>query len=136
MNPQREYRFLEQTLSLCPQCLMRVDAKIVLKKNSVYLLKFCPVHGPQEEILEKDGDYYLQRMKYDKPATVSKTQTERTLGCPFDCGLCPEHEQHTCNGLIEITSECDLKCPVCYAESGQGRHLALEKIDSIGRKSP
>ena len=131
MNPQREYRFLEQTISLCPDCLMRVDAKIILKKSSIYLLKFCPVHGPQEELLEKDGAYYLERMKFDKPATVSKTQTVRTLGCPFDCGLCPEHEQHTCNGLIEITSDCDLKCPVCYAESGKGKHLPLEKIDAM-----
>jgi 7,8-dihydro-6-hydroxymethylpterin dimethyltransferase len=24
-------------------------------------------------------------------------------GCPYDCGLCSEHEQHTCIGLLEIT---------------------------------
>src|SRR5262249_35141854 len=39
---------------------------------------------------------------------------------PFDCGLCTEHEQHTCIGLIEVTSNCNLKCPMCFAESGPG----------------
>jgi 7,8-dihydro-6-hydroxymethylpterin dimethyltransferase len=39
------------------------------------------------------------------------------LGCPFDCGLCPEHSQHTCTALVEITRRCDLGCPVCFASS-------------------
>jgi uncharacterized radical SAM superfamily Fe-S cluster-containing enzyme len=42
-------------------------------------------------------------------------------GCPYDCGLCPDHEQHSCLTLIEICDACNLSCPVCYAESGQHR---------------
>src|SRR6478752_1326850 len=34
--------------------------------------------------------------------------------------LCPEHEQHTCIALIEVTSNCNLRCPMCFAESGPG----------------
>ena len=32
--------------------------------------------------------------------------TGRTItgrGCPYDCGLCPDHEQHSCLTLIEVT---------------------------------
>ena len=24
-------------------------------------------------------------------------------GCPYDCGLCTDHEQHSCLSLVEIT---------------------------------
>ncbi|MEI6533606.1 MAG: radical SAM protein, partial [Candidatus Roizmanbacteria bacterium] len=47
------------------------------------------------------------------------------------CGLCPDHEQHTCIGLIEVTNECGLKCPVCYANAGNGPPLRLESIEKM-----
>ena len=47
-------------------------------------------------------------------------------GCPYDCGLCTEHEQHTCIGLLEITSACNLECLICFAASGPGgKHLSV-----------
>jgi uncharacterized radical SAM superfamily Fe-S cluster-containing enzyme len=39
-------------------------------------------------------------------------------GCPYDCGLCARHAQRTCTALVEITSRCNLNCPVCFADSG------------------
>lgn len=128
---QKNYQYIESTTSLCPHCLKRVDAKIVLKDNKIFILKYCFEHGEQEEILEENSEYYLGRMQYTKPGSVSKTQTERKNNCPFDCGLCPEHEQHSCIGLIEITNNCDLKCPTCYANSGNGDFLSLEKIEEM-----
>jgi len=128
---QKSYQFIENTTSLCPLCLKRVDAKIILKDNKIFVLKYCFEHGEQEEILEENAEYYLKRMLYTKPGSISKTQTVRKNNCPFDCGLCPEHEQHTCIGLIEITKDCDLKCPMCYANSGVGGYLSLEKIDKM-----
>lgn len=128
---QQDYQFLESTISLCPECLKRVDAKIVVKNKKIYIRKHCATHGAQEELLEENAEYWRQRMQYTKPGTVSKTQTERNLGCPFDCGLCPEHEQHTCIGLIEVTKDCDQKCPVCYAHSGVGGHIPLAKINEM-----
>lgn len=128
---QKDYEFIEHTTSICPVCLRRVDAKIVRKNDGIYLLKFCPEHGEQLEVMEHDAAYFLARMQYTKPGTVSKLQTGRKLGCPFDCGLCPEHEQHTCIAVLEVTSDCDLKCPVCYAESGSGDPLPLSKIEEM-----
>lgn len=128
---QKNYQFIENTTSLCPLCLKRVDAKIIEKDSKIYVLKYCSKHGEQEEILEENAEYYLKRMQYTKPGSVSKTQTVRKNNCPFDCGLCPEHEQHSCIGLIEVTSVCDLECPTCYANSGNGSHLPLNKIDKM-----
>ena len=131
MNRERGYELIEATISICPKCLERVDAKIIKKDNSIYILKFCNKHGEQLEILEEDAEYYLKRNEYTKPGTISKTQTIRNKGCPFDCGLCEEHDQHTCIGLIEITKNCDLNCPVCYAKSGEKEFLDLKKIGEM-----
>lgn len=132
MKPeQKNYQFIEATTSLCPHCLKRVDAKIILKDNKIYILKYCFEHGEQLSLLEEEADYYLKRMAFTKPGSVSKIQTERKNNCPFDCGLCPEHEQHTCIGLIEVTQNCNLSCPTCYASSGPASHLTLEKIDEM-----
>lgn len=130
-STQKDYLFIENTTSLCSYCVKRIDAKIISKDNKIFVLKFCLEHGEQEEIMEEDAEYWLNRNLYTKPGTCSKIQTERKFNCPFDCGLCPEHEQHTCIGLIEVTKDCDLKCPMCYASSGCGGHLSKEKIDEM-----
>jgi len=130
-NYQRDYKFISFTSGLCNECLRKIDAKIVQIGESIYIKKICPEHGQQTEILEEDAGFYLKRNEFDKSGTISKTQTAVKLGCPFDCGLCPSHDQHTCNGLIEVTGACDLGCPTCYANSGAGDHLPVETIDKM-----
>lgn len=127
----RKYVFHESTISICPKCLQRIPAKIILKENKVYLEKYCNIHGKQEELFEEDIEYYLNKRNFDKPGTISKTQTKIKNGCPFDCGLCPNHDQHSCIGLIEVTNKCNLKCPTCYASSGKGKFLSLKKISKM-----
>lgn len=125
---QRDYRYHEATLSLCPECRQRIPAKLVIRNDSVYLRRHCPSHGETEVLFEADARFHLAKRSYDKPGTASVTQTPVVKGCPFDCGLCPEHDQHTCIGLIEITQRCDMNCPVCFANGGGGGLLDLEQI--------
>jgi len=83
------------------------------------------------ELLEEDAEYHLSKRKFDKPGTHTIPQTQHNKGCPYDCGLCTEHDQHTCIGLVEITNQCNLKCPVCYADSGKEEYLSLDSVDRI-----
>jgi len=129
--PSRNYVLHGVTVSFCPLCQKRISAKIIIREGKVFLLKYCPEHGEREDLLEEDATYYLSRDKFEKPGTTSKTQTAIDKGCPFDCGLCPDHDQHTCIGLIEITERCNLGCPVCYAYSGKGKDLEFEKISKM-----
>jgi uncharacterized radical SAM superfamily Fe-S cluster-containing enzyme len=116
----RDYVFLGTTRSICPHCRRLVDAKIIVRGGRVYFRKRCPEHGVVEDFVCSDVAYF-DRHEYSQPARVPKGYgTKADKGCPYDCGLCPEHEQHTCIGLIEITSNCNLKCPMCFAESGPG----------------
>jgi uncharacterized radical SAM superfamily Fe-S cluster-containing enzyme len=120
----RDYTFLGTTRSLCPHCRRVVDAKIVVRRGRVYFRKRCPEHGPVEDFVCSDVAYF-DRHEYSQPARLPRAfGTRSDKGCPLDCGLCPEHEQHTCIALVEITSGCNLKCPMCFAESGPGgRHV-------------
>jgi 7,8-dihydro-6-hydroxymethylpterin dimethyltransferase len=116
----RDYTFLGTTRSLCPHCRRVVDAKIVVRGGRVYFRKRCPEHGEIEDFVCSDVSYY-DRHEFSQPSRVPKAfGTNVDRGCPHDCGLCPDHEQHTCIGLIEVTSNCNLKCPMCFAESGPG----------------
>jgi uncharacterized radical SAM superfamily Fe-S cluster-containing enzyme len=116
----RDYTFLGTTRSLCPQCRRLVDAKIIVRHNRVYFRKQCPEHGLVEDFICSDASFY-DRHEFSQPARLPRAfGTRPDRGCPYDCGLCPEHEQHTCIGLVEITSNCNLKCPMCFAESGPG----------------
>jgi uncharacterized radical SAM superfamily Fe-S cluster-containing enzyme len=124
----REHTLLGMTQSLCPECLSVVPAKIIVRDNGrVYFRKRCPQHGVREDFVCSDVRHY-DRLEFSLPGKVPpKMGVEPQRGCPLDCGLCTEHEQHTCVGLVEITSSCNLACPMCYAGSGPGgKHLSYE----------
>jgi hypothetical protein len=111
-----------------------VDAKIVFEYNNVYMLKRCPDHGRQKVLIATDAEYYKNCRNYMKPSEMPlKFNTETHYGCPYDCGLCPDHEQHSCLTVIEITDRCNLTCPTCYAESSPtfGRHRTLEEVERM-----
>lgn len=115
----RDHTFLGTTQSLCPECLALVPAKILARGKRVYFRKRCPEHGVREDFVCSDVALYDQ-MHLSVPGKVPKFGVEPDKGCPYDCGLCTEHEQHTCVGLVEITSNCNLRCPMCFASSGPG----------------
>jgi uncharacterized radical SAM superfamily Fe-S cluster-containing enzyme len=128
----RPYLFYDTTSSVCTTCLRPVEAKILLKPNNVYMDKWCPAHGTERVLISDDADYYrLCREVYVKPPEMpERFNTTMQYGCPYDCGICPDHMQHSCVSVVEITQRCNLSCPVCYAESSpqHGRHASLAEV--------
>jgi hypothetical protein len=124
----RDYTFLGTTQSLCPECLELTPTKIIVRGKRVYFRKQCSTHGEREDFVCSDVSFY-DRLEYSTPAKLpEQVGVEPDKGCPFDCGLCTEHEQHTCIGLVEITSSCNLTCPMCFASSAPGgKHLPVEE---------
>jgi hypothetical protein len=109
----------EVTRSICPECKKVIDGTILLRDGKVYLRKRCPQHGWFEALVFGDAQLYTQIAPYNKPGTIPlEFATQVHDGCPLDCGLCPEHQQHACLGLIEVNSACNLDCPLCFANSG------------------
>jgi uncharacterized radical SAM superfamily Fe-S cluster-containing enzyme len=84
----------------------------------VYLTKTCPEHGDFRSIIWRDDPDYAAWFAPKPRNSPAITQTAVDRGCPLDCGLCPEHAQQTCCVLLEVTSRCELGCPVCFAAAG------------------
>lgn len=131
-STEREALYFDFTRSLCPVCLNLVDARILIRDNRVIMKKRCNEHGEFEVLISSDAEYYRWALKFNKPGTMPKSfGTEVREGCPYDCGLCPDHQQHTCLGIIEVTENCNMRCPTCFANSGFGRSLELNQVESM-----
>lgn len=130
----RNYIYYDSTTSLCNECHKPISAKIIFEEENVYMTKTCKEHGFQKVIIADDINYYKQIRNYNKASEYPlHPQTNTNFGCPLDCGICPDHEQHSCLTLIEITDRCNLTCPTCYASSSpsHGRHRTLEEIEKM-----
>ena len=131
----RPYQFYDTAISICSTCFRRVDGKIVFQDGAVWMLKRCAEHGAERVLLADDIDYYKRSREVfvKAPEQVARYNTPSRYGCPYDCGICPDHEQHGCNVLIEVTDACNLRCPTCYASSGPERqtHRSLKHIERM-----
>jgi len=128
------YLFMDTSRSLCPHCRRLVDAQVVARDGRVILRKRCPEHGWTEALLSSDLSWYRHALTYNRPGLLPvRRATEEREGCPFDCGLCPEHQQHTCLAIIEINSGCNLRCPVCFMNAGDvpAYSLSLTQVEGM-----
>jgi uncharacterized radical SAM superfamily Fe-S cluster-containing enzyme len=128
------YLFLGQTTSLCETCLALVPAKVIAEDGCVFYLKRCPRHGVQKTLISDDVAYWKSQREWLKPGDRPLApQTRTDHGCPYDCGLCPDHEQHSCLAIVEVNEACNLTCPVCFADSSVKRetHRSLAEIEAM-----
>jgi uncharacterized radical SAM superfamily Fe-S cluster-containing enzyme len=132
---ERDEVFLELTRSICPVCKQTVDAEVNVREDQVFLRKRCPQHGQFEARVYGDAQMYIAAQRFNKPGTRPlQTQTEVKDGCPSDCGLCPEHKQHACLGIVEVNTGCNLDCPICFADSGHqpdGYSITLDQCATM-----
>ena len=131
----RPYLFYDVAVSICSTCFAKIEAKIVFQDDKVFMLKHCPRHGNERVLVADDVDYYRRsREIFIKPPEMPlHYNTPVRWGCPYDCGLCTDHEQHSCLSLIEICDYCNLRCPICYAESGPERQQQFRDLKTIER---
>ncbi len=121
--------FMHTTRSMCPQCGKIVDAKVFTENSRVYMEKFCHEHGTGTALISGDYNYYSKSHEFIKPGQLQRKYFSAVkTGCPHDCGLCNEHEQHICSPIIEITGRCNLACPICIAEEKNREDLSFDDL--------
>jgi uncharacterized radical SAM superfamily Fe-S cluster-containing enzyme len=125
----REY--LTSTQSICRTCRRFVPARVFIESDGVWLEKQCPEHGPQRTRVYGDAKGYLQLVRFHRRASVPLTFGMAARGCPDSCGLCPEHEQHVCLPILEITDHCNWDCPICLVRNPASYHLTREQVAKI-----
>jgi hypothetical protein len=115
-----------------------IEATRLAEGGRVYIEKECPEHGKFRSLVWSDSQLYADSFRYGMPGKkhlIKSYAIANPDACPTDCGLCSEHEQHTCFAVLELTNRCNLSCPVCYASanSSEVREPSLAKIEEMLR---
>jgi hypothetical protein len=108
---------LRKIESVCPVCLVRIPGQLVRAERTIRLEKNCPEHGAFTATVWQGEPEFTSWCRPKLPYSGGARQPSGR-GCPYDCGLCEHHTQRTCTALVEVTSRCNLNCPVCFADSG------------------
>lgn len=115
---------IKNTTSICPECYKVIDATIYEQEGKVYIKKSCPEHGEFIDLYWGDYEQYQRAEHYRHDGVVMKNpRTEEKKGCPYDCGICPNHKSTTMLGIIDVTNRCNLRCPICFAHAGAAGYL-------------
>ncbi|MBR3358150.1 MAG: radical SAM protein [Solobacterium sp.] len=125
---------ISRTGSVCPVCLRKLDAEIAVGNDgNIHMIKTCEAHGTFDVLVwEGDAVSWLLWAREDSGCgKAPKTAVPKEKECPYSCGLCTDHQSEGCCVLLEVTSRCSLRCPVCFASAGpsEGKDLPLEEIE-------
>jgi uncharacterized radical SAM superfamily Fe-S cluster-containing enzyme len=112
----KEQKILRETYSVCPVCLKKIKAQVVEKDGKVLIQKECNEHGSFSDTYWSRADIYHKAEEFKKPSAIPFKDN-----CPAGCGVknCPNHVSTTVMSVIDVTNECDLRCPICFANAAQ-----------------
>ncbi len=107
------------TISLCPECSAKVEARVLEKDGKIVMEKTCPEHGFIKDVIFSDAELYHHIMAWNRDVGcgVSNPAVPDAKSCPDDCGMCNLHVSHTVLANIDLTNRCNLSCPICFANA-------------------
>ena len=123
--------YLTSTQSICRECRKLIPAQLFVEASGVWMCKTCPEHGFQQAIVYSDAQDYLNLKHYFRKASVPRAFATQAEGCPDSCGFCPEHEQHICLPILEITDHCNWRCPICLVKNRASYQRTPEEVSFI-----
>ncbi len=138
--PLRDYTILKSVRAVCPRCFAEdehfdpkypediCDGHLVEKDGRVYLRRFCRRgHGEVWSLYEESADLWKYLQQWRVPTKAINPDTFDLFPVPmgYEHGLGPSHLQHSCIYLLDITSQCNLSCPACFASSSPEASLYL-----------
>jgi uncharacterized radical SAM superfamily Fe-S cluster-containing enzyme len=113
-----------------------LQGNLILMDGKVYLRRICRRgHGEVISLYEEDYELwnYLQQWRVPTKEIVTDTPGN-ALPIPMGYinGLGDLQTQHSCILLLDITENCNLKCPTCFADSSPATSRFV-RIDHIMR---
>ncbi|MEQ3361826.1 radical SAM protein [Raoultibacter massiliensis] len=133
MDQAVERTIIHATTALCPQCLRELPATVYEEADgAVWMERTCPEHGELATRMWPDADHY-RWLRSEAFAKVAPQNTTPVSGpCPFGCGTCGRHERRGTLLEIEVTRNCNLHCPVCFASAVGGEDdPSMEEISTM-----
>jgi uncharacterized radical SAM superfamily Fe-S cluster-containing enzyme len=128
-------KLIRYTQSICPYCYRLLPAIIVERDGKFYIRKICPEHGEIEEVYQGSSEWAKRIEKFFIEGRGTRyVYTDLTAPCPFSCGLCPLHKNHTALANLVATNRCDLDCWYCFffaEKAGYVYEPTLEQIEHM-----
>ncbi len=119
--------FKRRTISsVCPVCLKKIPAVLERKDGAegIWLSKTCPEHGSFSVPVWKDRFDFTEWTEGETPLSC-----EEEALCSGDCHSCPSHLQDCCCVILEVTKDCNLRCPYCFAYGGNKKiYPSMEEL--------
>ncbi len=140
--------YYRKTRSICPECLEPIGAEVYEENDEIWMRKTCEEHGDFKDKISSSAKYYkwthwaikdkdgkvVWQFEKNGEANPPDCAIEDPRGCPYNCGLCPEHLSTCSLALIDLTNRCNFNCNFCYANVQKSGYLiepSLEEIDRI-----
>lgn len=112
---------LHETTALCPTCLSELPAQVYEDESGeVWMRRTCPDHGRIDTRVWPDAEHYMWLRGEAFPKTRPQNTLPVTDRCPYGCGTCARHGRRGTLLEIELTRNCNLHCPVCFASAENG----------------
>jgi len=115
-------RSLPRTIrSLCPECLLPIPATEFVEEGRVVMQKACPAHGAFRDIVFSDAEMFLrmEEWHFGDGHGFANPAGGGEGACPERCGICGWHTSHTSLANVDLTSRCNLACPICFADANR-----------------
>jgi uncharacterized radical SAM superfamily Fe-S cluster-containing enzyme len=129
---KEDEQLIRLTHSLCPSCYRLLPAAIFEKDNKMYIRKVCPDHGEFEDVYFADAGMYYRFDYWEYEGRGPKTPyVNLESPCPYNCGLCPMHHQHSALVNLVVTNRCDLSCWYCFFYAEKAGYIYEPSLDQI-----
>ncbi|MFN2484840.1 MAG: radical SAM protein [Candidatus Limnocylindria bacterium] len=132
----RPYTPLRMVLTVCGHCFSEdpdreveyatdvLQGNLVLQDGKVLLRRHCQRgHGEVTSLYEEDYDLWEYLQQWRVPTREIMADAPGNLApipMGYMQGLGELQTQHSCILLMDVTENCNLRCPTCFAESGPG----------------
>ncbi|TFG07034.1 MAG: radical SAM protein [Promethearchaeota archaeon] len=134
-----EEKYYRKTISICPECLQRIPAEIIERDGQIWMEKTCEEHGFFKDRISSSAKYYkwthygTENWSFEKNGDANPPDIECVdpRGCPYNCGLCPDHLSTCSLALIDLTNRCNFNCNFCFANVQKAGYLVEPTIEEI-----
>ncbi len=131
----KPYRLHRMVLTVCGRCLSRspdmaleyerdiLQGDLVEQDGRLLLRRHCRRgHGEVVSLYEEDALLWESLQGWRVPTKWHEPDTEEDAPAPLGYlgGLGRSQEQHTCTLLVDVTRDCNLACPTCFAGCAPG----------------
>jgi len=142
--PLRGDRILRYVSAFCPAChreqpnrplddVERLSGYLAEENGRVWLVRGCPRHGRIATLYDESAEILRYLEEWTAPTRQHTPDTAGNFApvpAAYLAGLGEMQTQHTCILLEDITEQCNLRCPTCYADSSP-ELTGVVPVDSV-----